>query len=74
MKRALVLASEPIYNLGGEFVANIHDEWQIESPKENSDAIGTAAVNAIREAGRYYRFACPLDAQYSTGETWADTH
>ncbi len=73
MKRGLVFCRESMGELGN-FVANVHDEWQIECEEENADTVGRIAVESIRDAGKYYDFACPLDANYATGRTWADTH
>jgi len=36
----------------------------------NSDKI----VNAIRKAGDYFGFRCPLDGEYKVGNNWAETH
>ncbi|CAB4165416.1 bifunctional 3'-5' exonuclease/DNA polymerase [uncultured Caudovirales phage] len=80
MKRALVILDAKLRALGlvpgvdYEFVANIHDEWQIEAREQHAEAIGKAAKQAIVEAGEYYSFGCPLDGNYGIGTTWADTH
>lgn len=74
MKRALVIGAPSVYEVGGEFVANVHDEVQCEVPEEHADYVGTKLVEAIRSAGEHYGFRCPLDAQYSVGRNWADTH
>lgn len=57
-----------------EFVANVHDEWQIECRKEIADDVGRIAVAAIRQAGEHFGFRCPLDGEFKVGATWADTH
>jgi DNA polymerase-1 len=80
MKKALVLLDDSIQQLGlvpgkdYEFVANIHDEWQIECRPELAETIGPLAVQAIRDAGSHFRFRCPLDGEFCVGRTWADTH
>jgi DNA polymerase-1 len=80
MKKALVILDTSLHQQGlapgkdYEFVANIHDEWQIECPPELAQTIGPLAVNAIRDAGVHFRFRCPLDGAFSVGRTWADTH
>jgi DNA polymerase I-like protein with 3'-5' exonuclease and polymerase domains len=57
-----------------EFVANIHDEWQIECVGEYGDLIGEQAVKAIRIAGTALKMRCPLAGEYKTGRNWAETH
>ena len=80
MKKALLLFDSAMQTKGlvpgkdYEFVANVHDEWQVECRPELAEEIGRLGVEAIREAGRHFRFRCPLDGDFSTGATWADTH
>jgi DNA polymerase I-like protein with 3'-5' exonuclease and polymerase domains len=80
MKKALVILDADLQSLGFipgvhyEFVANVHDEWQIEADIDKGEVIGKAAVEAIRKAGEYYNFRCPLDGEYKLGRNWAETH
>jgi hypothetical protein len=74
MKRALVIMAAAVYGLDGEFVANVHDEVQIESLPENADEIGRLAADAIRKAGEFYELRCPLAGDFAVGRTWAETH
>jgi DNA polymerase I-like protein with 3'-5' exonuclease and polymerase domains len=77
MKRALVILDDSLRSAIPdcyEFVANVHDEFQIECHPEVAQEIGERAVQAIVAAGEYYNFRCPLSAAYETGQTWADTH
>jgi len=73
MKQALVFCNESMGDLG-KFVANVHDEWQIETGEDNAERVGRIAVDSIRNAGKHFDFRCPLDANYAIGKTWADTH
>ena len=76
MKRALIILNSEATknNLDYKFVANIHDEWQVEVSKDHTDKFGSLAVQAIKEAGDYYNMRCPLDAQYKIGGNWSETH
>lgn len=80
MKKALVLLDKYLQWAGlkqgvdYEFVANVHDEWQIECSPDWAEFIGTAAVGAIGAAGQFFNFPCPLGGEYAIGRTWADTH
>ena len=39
-----------------------------------ADEVGKLAVQSIKDAGSYFNFRCPLDAEFKIGKTWADTH
>ena len=49
MKKALVLLDKTLQlnTVDYKFVANIHDEWQIEVPKDKAEFIGKFAVDSI---------------------------
>jgi DNA polymerase I-like protein with 3'-5' exonuclease and polymerase domains len=76
MKQALVLLNAKIQKekLDAHFVANVHDEWQIEVHKEDAETVGRMAVEAIKEAGEVLQLRCPLTGEYRIGKTWAETH
>jgi DNA polymerase I len=76
MKQALVLLSDKIRanNLDAKFVANVHDEWQIEAAEAHADEVGRAARQSIIEAGEHFKLRCPLDGEYKIGRNWAETH
>jgi DNA polymerase I len=76
MKQGLVILSSKIQKqkLNANFVANVHDEWQIECSQEDADAVGKLAVSSIKEAGEVLGLRCPLDGEYKKGTTWAQTH
>lgn len=80
MKKALVILDEDLQAKGFvpgkdyEFLANIHDEWQMECRPEIAEEVGKTAAEAIRKAGEYFKFRCPLDGEYKIGKNWAETH
>ena len=76
MKQGLVLLSKKIQEqkLNANFVANVHDEWQIECSQDDADVVGELAVSSIKEAGEVLGLRCPLDGEYKKGTTWAQTH
>ena len=76
MKKALVLLDSKIrkLSLNASFVANVHDEWQIECSEEDADVVGGLAVHSIKEAGVELGLICPLDGEYKIGKSWAQTH
>lgn len=80
MKLALIILDDSLQAQGllpgkdYEFIANVHDEWQLEVSPEYAEVVGKSAVEAIRQAGVEFDFGCPLDGEYKIGKTWADTH
>ena len=76
MKRALAMLNALIklQTLDARFVANIHDEWQIEVREDLADFVGQLAVDCIQTAGNYYELRCPMDGEYKIGGNWSETH
>jgi DNA polymerase I-like protein with 3'-5' exonuclease and polymerase domains len=87
MKQALVLLDAKLEKLGIDykFVANVHDEWQIEVEEGFADLVGKLGVRSIEEAGSYLGFLdeitkkplgmrCPLSGEYKVGNSWKETH
>jgi len=57
------------------FSAWVHDEYQIASrTPEIAKIVGETAKEAIAATGDHFNFACPLEADYDIGKTWAETH
>ena len=57
-----------------KLVAWIHDEVQIETPKEYGDRVGEVVVHSAKEAGEILQFRCPVGAEYGVAENWAGSH
>ena len=76
MKQALVILNDKLSKLGVDykFVANVHDEWQIEVEEGYEDLVGKLGVKSIEDAGRKLNMKCPLTGEYRTGNTWKETH
>ena len=74
MKQALVILDDKIKHLDAHFVANVHDEWQIEVRQDQADEVGRLGVEAIIEAGKVLKLKCPLDGEYKVGDNWSETH
>ena len=76
MKKALSLLDNKLKlnTIDYKFVANIHDEWQVEVRESQADFVGLRAVEAIIEAGEYFNLRCPLDGEYKIGDNWSETH
>ena len=76
MKQALVCLHDDIKsnNLRAKFVANVHDEWQIECHEDDAKQVGELGVKAIQLAGQMLQLNCHLDGEYQIGDNWSETH
>ena len=76
MKVALIILDHKIKenNLNAHFVANIHDEWQIEVEEKDAIKVGQLGIQSIKEAGNILEMRCPLDGQFKVGGNWSETH
>jgi DNA polymerase I-like protein with 3'-5' exonuclease and polymerase domains len=76
MKEALVILDGYLkeHEIDAKFVANVHDEWQIECGVSDAVDVGKLGVEAIVQAGQNLNLNCPLDGDYKVGEAWHETH
>jgi DNA polymerase-1 len=76
MKKALVIFDNKVKanKWPVKYVANVHDEFQLECPKDIAEEVGKAARMSIIEAGEYFKLRCPLDGEYKIGRNWRETH
>lgn len=76
MKQAVVLLNRELKKekIDYKFVANVHDEWQIEVEEDRALDVGRIGKWAIEEAGIQLNMRCPLDGEYKVGLSWKDTH
>jgi len=80
MKKALVLTYDALLERGWRhgrefaFVANVHDEFQMEVEPTYAEEVGQIAADAIRRAGEAFGLRTPLAGSAAVGQTWADTH
>ena len=61
-------------NIDAKFVANIHDEWQIEVAEGQADFVGELGVKSIERASEHFNMRCPLTGEYKIGGNWSETH
>ena len=74
MKEALVILNNKLSPYDAHFVANVHDEWQLEVVEEEADYVGQLGVEALEEAGVSLSLECPLTGEYKVGNNWKETH
>jgi DNA polymerase I-like protein with 3'-5' exonuclease and polymerase domains len=76
MKQALVLLNDELRRakINYKFVANVHDEWQIEVEEARAEEAGKLGVLAIERAGKVLNMRCPLGGEYKVGNSWKETH
>ena len=63
--------------LPATIIAFVHDECQISINQKlegGAAHVGNLTLRMAQEAGRSFEFKVPIDAEYSIGRTWADTH
>lgn len=80
MKQALN-RSYDLFNTAGliigtdyNYVANVHDEAQIECKPEIAEMIGKLFQQAIRDVTSILNLKVQLDGEYRIGKSWAETH
>lgn len=59
--------------LDAQIIAWVHDEVQIQV-KGDADHVGDITRRMAQEAGKHFNFRIPIDAEFTVGRTWADTH
>ena len=76
MKQALINLDEELtsWKIDYKFVANVHDEWQIEVEERYAELVGRLGVMAIEKAGKDLAMRCPLAGEYKVGNSWKETH
>ena len=56
------------------FMATVHDEWQLECDPSIAETVGQLGVKAIREAGIRLSCVVDMDGEYRIGNNWAECH
>ena len=56
------------------YVANVHDEFQVEVREDLAELFGQLAAKAIVKAAEYLNIACPHAGEYDIGDNWYETH
>jgi DNA polymerase-1 len=76
MKQAMVNLHELIKlnTVDAKFVANIHDEWQLQVKESQADYIGRLGVESIEKVTEQFNMRCDLTGQYKVGGNWSETH
>mgnify|MGYP003308495777 CR=1 FL=1 len=76
MKKALVQLDSvlKLNAIDYRFVANIHDEWQIEVKESQADAVGRIGVECIEKVTEQFKMRCELTGEYKIGGNWSETH
>jgi DNA polymerase-1 len=75
-KQWLVHMDERIRSKGidAKLVASVHDEYQFEVSKEDTEVFGQITKDAMKDTEVTLDMKCPLDCEYKVGNTWAETH
>lgn len=73
----MVKANDNLYKLYGDSVfqmAYIHDELQYAVPKDLADSVGNILKLSAIEAGKELQLNIQIDADYTVGNSWSETH
>lgn len=60
--------------LDAKFVIDMHDEWQLEVLKKDSERVAVLATEAIIASGKFFKLNIPLDGESKIGLNWRETH
>lgn len=52
----------------------VHDEWQTEVDADQAQRLGEIQVQAIKDAGTFFKLNCPMDGEAKIGNNWLETH
>jgi DNA polymerase I len=76
MKQALVMFDDKVRanKWKVKYVANVHDEAQLECAPDIAEAVGQTFRQSIIDAGKFFNLRCPLDGEYKIGRNWKETH
>jgi DNA polymerase I-like protein with 3'-5' exonuclease and polymerase domains len=76
MKLAQILLARSLrpYQDQYNFMATVHDEWQIECDPIISDIVGELGCNAIRKSGEILGCRVQMDGEYRIGKNWSECH
>lgn len=76
MKHAMVIWQDQADEEGiwYEQKSFVHDEWQVETHKDNAERLGQIMVESITKAGEKLGLKVRLDGEYRVGMSWADSH
>lgn len=76
MKVANVMLDREIERRGWDAhqMANVHDEWQYDTPRALAEEFGQVASDCIRDAGEELGFRVPLAGDARIGTNWAEAH
>ena len=56
------------------WVANVHDELQIECEEEIAHEVGQEVCRCSTLAGNFFKCRVKIEADYRVGKNWSETH
>jgi len=85
MKKALMLLddkliaaglknSDMVNNVDYEFVANVHDEFQIQVREKHAKLVADLSDESFIEAGEHFNFQVKVEGEAQIGKNWSETH
>jgi DNA polymerase I-like protein with 3'-5' exonuclease and polymerase domains len=52
----------------------VHDEFQMAVREGLEEDFGKMVVECAARAGEFFKFRCPVGAEFKIGTSWYDTH
>ena len=82
MKKSLCILDDRLQELGMtpsadyEFVANVHDEWQVEVRDADGmpQIVADESCKAMTSAGEFFKLKVLIEGEAHIGNNWAETH
>mgnify|MGYP003110469922 CR=1 FL=1 len=76
MKLAQILLERDLrpYKDQYNFMATVHDEWQIECDPIIADIVGKIGCDAIHRSGKILGCQVRMDGEYRIGKNWSECH
>jgi DNA polymerase I-like protein with 3'-5' exonuclease and polymerase domains len=85
MKKALMILDDKLIAAGlknsdmtdkvdYEFVANVHDEFQIQVLEEHAELVKVKSDECFIEAGEHFKFKVKIEGDAEVGNNWSETH
>ena len=77
MKLAQILFYEKLnnkYKDRFQFMATVHDEWQLECEPDIANDVGQMGVDSIIESGDLLDCNIQMDGNYRIGRNWSECH
>lgn len=71
IKKAMVEVFQPLRELGGRLLLQVHDELVVEAPEDKAEAVGSLLKDTMTQV---VSLKVPLEVEVGQGRTWLEAH